>query len=68
MPFQKRYRKPVRSRKPSGPIKLDKLIERAEDYDDKYAEVMVHSIELYSDHSDEVIDEFLSQRSRSSFT
>lgn len=59
-----------RSRRPeklSGPVNLDELIKRAEEYDDLYLNVMVHSVELYSDRSDEIIEEFLSRRNRESF-
>ena len=68
MSFQKRNRFKAQSpKKPAGPIKISDILKKAEEYDDHYAEVMVHSIELYGDRSDEIIEEFLSHRNRDAF-
>ena len=67
MSFGKRSARARRPEKPLGPVNLDELIKRAEEYDDLYLNVMVHSVELYSDRSDEVIEEFLSRRNRETF-
>jgi len=56
-----------RTKRPSGPIDLTCLIKKAEEYDDHYLEVMTHSVELYSDRSDEIIEEFLSKKNRAAF-
>jgi hypothetical protein len=56
-----------RSRKLSGPVDLIALIAKAEEYDNHYLGVITHSVELYSDRSDEIIEEFLSRKNRGAF-
>jgi hypothetical protein len=46
---------------------LDDLIKKAEGYDDLYLKVMVHSVELYSERSYDIINEFLSRKNRGAF-
>jgi hypothetical protein len=56
-----------RIKRPVGPIDLNDLIKKAEEYDDYYLGVVTHSVELYSDRSDEIIEEFLSKKNRAAF-
>lgn len=70
MPFKYKYQsnsKFRRAQRLTGPIDLADLIKKAEEYDDHYLGVITHSVELYSDRSDEIIEEFLSRRNRGAF-
>ena len=64
MKFQRR-----RDRKSNrGPVKLKDLIKKAEEYDDKYLDVVIHSLDLYEpDRRYELAQEFLSRKNRGAF-
>jgi hypothetical protein len=68
MSLGKPVSKSRRYRKLFGPVNIDELIQKAEEYDDLYLEVITHSVELYSDRADEVIEEFLSRKNRGAFS